>query len=33
GPLGSVGSWECPVCCVSNKAEDSRCVSCTSEKP
>lgn len=28
-----VGSWECPVCCVSNKAEDSRCVSCTSEKP
>lgn len=28
-----VGSWECPVCCVSNKAEDSRCVSCASEKP
>lgn len=28
-----VGSWECPVCCVCNKAEDSRCVSCTSEKP
>ncbi|XP_052012684.1 nuclear pore complex protein Nup153 isoform X2 [Apodemus sylvaticus] len=28
-----VGSWECPVCCVCNKAEDNRCVSCTSEKP
>lgn len=28
-----VGSWECSVCCVSNKAEDSKCVSCTSEKP
>ncbi|XP_031215468.1 nuclear pore complex protein Nup153 isoform X1 [Mastomys coucha] len=28
-----VGSWECPVCCVFNKAEDSRCVSCSSEKP
>ncbi|XP_055988361.1 nuclear pore complex protein Nup153 isoform X2 [Sorex fumeus] len=28
-----VGSWECPVCCVDNKAEDSKCVSCMSEKP
>ncbi|XP_076795206.1 nuclear pore complex protein Nup153 isoform X3 [Arvicanthis niloticus] len=28
-----VGSWECPVCSVCNKAEDNRCVSCTSEKP
>ncbi|XP_029426242.1 nuclear pore complex protein Nup153 isoform X2 [Nannospalax galili] len=28
-----VGSWECPVCCVCNKAEDNKCVSCTSEKP
>nr|XP_044992463.1 nuclear pore complex protein Nup153 isoform X2 [Jaculus jaculus] len=28
-----VGSWECPVCCVCNKAEDSKCVSCMSEKP
>nr|XP_040138050.1 nuclear pore complex protein Nup153 isoform X1 [Ictidomys tridecemlineatus] len=28
-----VGSWECPVCCVSNNAEDNKCVSCTSEKP
>ncbi|XP_008566698.1 PREDICTED: nuclear pore complex protein Nup153 [Galeopterus variegatus] len=27
-----VGSWECPVCCVSNNAEDNKCVSCTSEK-
>ncbi|XP_013359274.1 PREDICTED: nuclear pore complex protein Nup153 isoform X3 [Chinchilla lanigera] len=28
-----VGSWECPVCCVSNNAEDNQCVACTSEKP
>ncbi|XP_054980953.1 nuclear pore complex protein Nup153 isoform X2 [Sorex araneus] len=28
-----VGSWECPVCSVVNKAEDSKCVSCMSEKP
>lgn len=28
-----VGSWECPVCCVCNSAEDNKCVSCMSEKP
>nr|XP_019598520.1 PREDICTED: nuclear pore complex protein Nup153-like [Rhinolophus sinicus] len=28
-----VGSWECPVCCVYNNAEDKKCVSCMSEKP
>nr|AHY35267.1 NUP153 [Alouatta sara] len=28
-----VGSWECSVCCVSNNAEDNKCVSCMSEKP
>nr|AHY35270.1 NUP153 [Callithrix jacchus] len=28
-----IGSWECSVCCVSNKAEDNKCVSCMSEKP
>ncbi|XP_004484845.2 nuclear pore complex protein Nup153 isoform X2 [Dasypus novemcinctus] len=28
-----IGSWECPVCCVSNNAEDNKCVSCMSEKP
>ncbi|XP_012885895.1 PREDICTED: nuclear pore complex protein Nup153 isoform X1 [Dipodomys ordii] len=28
-----VGSWECPVCCVSNNSEDNKCVSCMSEKP
>ncbi|XP_036767599.2 nuclear pore complex protein Nup153 isoform X4 [Manis pentadactyla] len=28
-----VGSWECPVCCVFNNADDSKCVSCMSEKP
>ncbi|XP_070312283.1 nuclear pore complex protein Nup153 isoform X3 [Odocoileus virginianus] len=28
-----VGSWECPVCSVSNNAEDNKCVSCMSEKP
>ncbi|XP_056679455.1 nuclear pore complex protein Nup153 isoform X2 [Monodelphis domestica] len=26
-------SWECLVCCVLNKAEDSKCVACMSEKP
>uniref|UniRef100_A0A2I3TBB7 Nuclear pore complex protein Nup153 n=1 Tax=Pan troglodytes TaxID=9598 RepID=A0A2I3TBB7_PANTR len=28
-----IGSWECSVCCVSNNAEDNKCVSCMSEKP
>ncbi|XP_053323019.1 nuclear pore complex protein Nup153 isoform X2 [Spea bombifrons] len=28
-----VGSWECAVCCVQNKAEDKKCVSCTTDKP
>uniref|UniRef100_A0A2I3HDL1 Nuclear pore complex protein Nup153 n=1 Tax=Nomascus leucogenys TaxID=61853 RepID=A0A2I3HDL1_NOMLE len=28
-----VGSWECSICCVSNNAEDNKCVSCMSEKP
>lgn len=28
-----VGSWECPVCCVSNNTEANKCVSCMSEKP
>ncbi|XP_037699113.1 nuclear pore complex protein Nup153 isoform X2 [Choloepus didactylus] len=28
-----IGSWECPICCVSNNAEDNKCVSCMSEKP
>ncbi|XP_060045306.1 nuclear pore complex protein Nup153 isoform X1 [Erinaceus europaeus] len=27
------GSWECSVCCVSNNAEDNKCVACMSEKP
>ncbi|NXO68650.1 NU153 protein, partial [Phainopepla nitens] len=27
------GSWNCSVCLVQNKAEDSKCVSCQSEKP
>uniref|UniRef100_A0A7M4E238 Nuclear pore complex protein Nup153 n=1 Tax=Crocodylus porosus TaxID=8502 RepID=A0A7M4E238_CROPO len=27
------GSWDCTVCLVSNKAEDSKCVACQSEKP
>ena len=27
------GSWECATCLVSNKAEDSKCVACQSEKP
>ncbi|KAM6160913.1 LOW QUALITY PROTEIN: nuclear pore complex protein Nup153-like [Erethizon dorsatum] len=28
-----VGSWQCPLCCVSNNAEDNTCVSCMAEKP
>ncbi|NXC76169.1 NU153 protein, partial [Anhinga anhinga] len=27
------GSWDCAVCLISNKAEDSKCVACQSEKP
>ncbi|KFP73716.1 Nuclear pore complex protein Nup153, partial [Acanthisitta chloris] len=27
------GSWNCSVCLLSNKAEDSKCVACQSEKP
>ncbi|XP_071592494.1 nuclear pore complex protein Nup153 isoform X3 [Heliangelus exortis] len=27
------GSWNCTVCLVSNKAEDSKCVACQSDKP
>ncbi|NXO80809.1 NU153 protein, partial [Sitta europaea] len=27
------GSWNCSVCLVQNKAEDSTCVACQSEKP
>ncbi|XP_062425932.1 nuclear pore complex protein Nup153 isoform X3 [Rhea pennata] len=27
------GSWDCTVCCVTNKAEDSKCIACQSEKP
>ncbi|NXF53662.1 NU153 protein, partial [Oceanites oceanicus] len=27
------GSWECAVCLVSNKAEDSKCIACQSDKP
>ncbi|NXU50813.1 NU153 protein, partial [Turnix velox] len=27
------GSWDCTVCLISNKAEDSKCVACQSEKP
>ncbi|NXH15771.1 NU153 protein, partial [Bucco capensis] len=27
------GSWDCGVCLVQNKAEDSKCVACQSEKP
>ncbi|XP_058233828.1 nuclear pore complex protein Nup153 isoform X2 [Hemibagrus wyckioides] len=27
------GSWECDVCCVQNKAQDSQCVACQSAKP
>ncbi|XP_075389605.1 nuclear pore complex protein Nup153 isoform X2 [Tenrec ecaudatus] len=28
-----LGSWDCPVCCVSNNAGDRKCVCCQSEKP
>ncbi|XP_072267746.1 nuclear pore complex protein Nup153 [Pyxicephalus adspersus] len=28
-----IGSWECDVCCVVNKAEDNQCVACTTPKP
>ncbi|KAM9666245.1 nuclear pore complex protein Nup153 isoform 3-T3 [Trichechus inunguis] len=28
-----LGSWDCPVCCVSDNAGDDKCVSCMSEKP
>ncbi|KAM6184898.1 nuclear pore complex protein Nup153 [Rhynchocyon petersi] len=28
-----LGSWDCPVCFVSNNASDNKCVSCMSEKP
>ncbi|XP_030067234.1 nuclear pore complex protein Nup153 isoform X2 [Microcaecilia unicolor] len=27
------GAWNCTVCLVQNKAEDSKCVACLSEKP
>ncbi|NXL21938.1 NU153 protein, partial [Setophaga kirtlandii] len=27
------GSWNCSVCLLQNKAEDSKCVACQSEKP
>ncbi|NXN97608.1 NU153 protein, partial [Rhinopomastus cyanomelas] len=27
------GSWDCSVCLLVNKAEDSKCVACQSEKP
>ncbi|XP_028254064.1 nuclear pore complex protein Nup153 isoform X2 [Parambassis ranga] len=27
------GSWECDTCLVQNKAEDTKCVACTSAKP
>nr|XP_021156980.1 nuclear pore complex protein Nup153 [Columba livia] len=27
------GSWDCSVCLLLNKAEDSKCVACQSEKP
>ncbi|KAG8571869.1 hypothetical protein GDO81_011810 [Engystomops pustulosus] len=28
-----IGSWECDVCLVQNKAEDGKCIACTSPKP
>ncbi|KAM3928418.1 nuclear pore complex protein Nup153 isoform 2-T2 [Leptodactylus fuscus] len=28
-----IGSWECDVCLVQNKAEDGKCVACTTPKP
>ncbi|XP_055013624.1 nuclear pore complex protein Nup153 isoform X4 [Boleophthalmus pectinirostris] len=27
------GSWKCDICMVQNKAEDSKCVACTTPKP
>ncbi|XP_037706669.1 nuclear pore complex protein Nup153-like [Choloepus didactylus] len=27
-----IGSWECPICSVSNNAEDNKCMSCMSKK-
>ncbi|XP_054619777.1 nuclear pore complex protein Nup153 isoform X2 [Dunckerocampus dactyliophorus] len=27
------GAWECDVCLVQNKAEDTKCIACTSAKP
>ncbi|XP_075682717.1 nuclear pore complex protein Nup153 [Rhinoderma darwinii] len=29
----SIGSWECDVCLVQNKAEDGKCIACTTPKP
>ncbi|XP_074191290.1 nuclear pore complex protein Nup153-like isoform X2 [Rhinolophus sinicus] len=28
-----VRSWQCPLCCLYNNAEDEKCVSCMCEKP
>ncbi|KAM5271160.1 nuclear pore complex protein Nup153-like [Hipposideros larvatus] len=28
-----VGSWQCPLCCDYNNAEDKKCVTCICEKP
>ncbi|KAG9465300.1 hypothetical protein GDO78_018538 [Eleutherodactylus coqui] len=28
-----IGSWECDVCLVQNKAEDNKCIACTTPKP
>ncbi|CAJ0950542.1 unnamed protein product [Ranitomeya imitator] len=28
-----IGSWECDVCLVQNKAEDGKCIACTTPKP
>ncbi|KAM5267444.1 nuclear pore complex protein Nup153-like [Hipposideros larvatus] len=28
-----VGSWQCPLCCDYNNAEDKKCVTCMCEKP
>ncbi|XP_074542749.1 nuclear pore complex protein Nup153 [Halichoeres trimaculatus] len=27
------GAWECETCCIQNKAEDTKCVACSSAKP
>ncbi|CAG2104991.1 unnamed protein product [Medioppia subpectinata] len=27
------GTWSCPVCCISNKDSDSRCLACEEPKP